>query len=85
MAGVDGGKIDEVAADSEGARTGLDEALSGLERDAAGGNELEVRKRREKRLQVAGAADGGAGKDFDIVGAGVPCGDDLSRRERAGA
>ena len=85
VARVDGGEIDEVAADAEGARAGLDEALRSLERDAAGGNELEMGKRREQRLQIACAADGGAGKDLDVVRACVPGGDGLSGRERAGA
>ena len=85
VSGVDGGEVDEVAAHAEGARAGLDEAFGGLQRDAAGGNELEMREGREQRLQIACAADGGAGKDLDVVCARVPGGDGLSGRERAGA
>src|SRR5271157_1131540 len=80
----DGGEVDEVAADAEGACSGAEEALSGFESDAAGGDELEVGEGREKGFEVAGAADCGAGKDFHVVRAGLPGGDDFSGRKRAG-
>ena len=43
-----------------------------------------MREGREKSLQIAGAAQRGAGKDLDVVRACVPCGDDFGGRERAG-
>src|SRR5690348_6276494 len=55
-AGVDGGEVDEVAADSKRACTGLNETGCGFQSDAAGGDQLEERKRRKKRFEVAGAA-----------------------------
>ena len=85
MTRVDSGEIHEIAAHAEGARAGLDKAFRGLQCDAAGGNELEMRKGREQRFQVARAADSRAGKDFYVVGAGIPRGDGLSGRELAGA
>jgi hypothetical protein len=56
--GIDGCEVDEVAAYTEGACSGAEEALGGFESDAAGGDEFEMRERSEQRLEVAGAAYG---------------------------
>ena len=84
IAGVYGGQVDQVAADSQCARAGFEKALRGLQGDAASGNELDVREGRELRFQVACAAHCRAGKDLDVVRARVKGRDDLGGCERAG-
>ncbi len=85
VAGIDGGEIDKVATHAEGACAGLDKAFRGLQRHAAGGNELEMREGREQGFQIACPADSRAGKDLHVIGACVPRGDGFGGRERAGA
>src|ERR1035438_6271577 len=85
VSGIDGGEIHQVSAHAQRPRTRSQEALSGLQRNAARGNELEMRKRRQECLQIRSATDGGAWKDLDVVGARVPGGDGLGWSERAGA
>src|ERR1700723_2196532 len=79
---VDGCEIDEVAAHAEGARAGLDEAFGGFERNATGGNDLEMREWREQGFQVACATNRRAGKDLHVISASVPRGNNFSGRER---
>ena len=47
---VDGGEVDEIAAYAQGAGSGAEKALGSLQRDAAGGNELELRKWSEQAI-----------------------------------
>ena len=67
MARIDSGEIDEVAADSKGTRSCMNEAGGGFKRDAPGGDQLEKREGREYRLEIAGAAHRRAWKDLDVV------------------
>ena len=79
-----GGEVDEVGAYAESLRAGFEEGFGSLLGDAAGGDELEMREGREDGLEVASAAHGRAGEDFDVVRAFFPGGDDLGGGECAG-
>jgi hypothetical protein len=78
-------KIHQVAAYAQSARAGLDEAGCRLLRYTACRDQFELRKGRVQRLQVAGAAYGRAGKNLHIIRAGIPRGNGLGGRQRAGA
>ena len=77
-------RIHQVAAYAKGACAGAEEAFRGLQGDTACGNELEEQERREQGLEITSAAHGGAGKDLNAVGAGIPGSGDFRWRERTG-
>ena len=84
LTGIDCGEVDEVAADPERACTGMDESPCGLKCDAARRDQLEERKWREKRFEIACPAHRRAGEDLYVFCAGSVCGDHFRRRESAG-
>jgi hypothetical protein len=84
MAFVNCVEVDEIAADAKSPSASLHEGCGSFEGDAAGGNELEKGKWREKSFEIAGAAHCGTREDFDVVRAGSPGGDDFSWSESAG-
>src|SRR5579863_6427794 len=75
---VDSGEVDQIAAHAKRACAGLKKTRSRVMSDAAGGDELEMRKWRQQRLQVTGPAHGGTGKDLHVIRAFVPRRDDFS-------
>ena len=77
--------VDEFAAHCDGARAGFQEVGCGGERDAAGGNHFDLREGSLECLDILRAADVVAGKHLHHVCAGLPCGKNLSRGQRAGA
>jgi len=84
LTGIDCGEVDEVAADPERACTGMDESPCGLKCDAARRDQLEERKWREKRFEIACPAHRRTGEDLYVFCAGSVCGDHFRRRESAG-
>ena|ERR1039458_689619 len=55
---VDGGEIDEIAANAEGTGSSTQETPGGFERNAASGDKPEVWEWSKERFKVAGAAHG---------------------------
>src|SRR5579871_6482643 len=78
MSRINGGKIDKIPAHAEGTGAGFEKTFRSLQGHATGWDQLKVRKRCKQRFEIAGPADGRAGKYLHVVGARIPRGDGLS-------
>ena len=76
--------IHEVSSDAEGKGPGFEEVFGGGDRNAAGGDELDLGERGFDALEVGGSAHCRRREDLDDVGSGLPGGDDLGGGEGAG-
>jgi hypothetical protein len=76
--------VDEVGACSEGEGFGFEELFGGRQGDAAGGDHVDLWERALECGEVFGSAHGACRENFDDVGSGLPCSDDLGWGERAG-
>lgn len=75
--------VDEVGAYAEREGFGFEELLGGREGDSTGWDHVNLREGSFEGGEVLGSAHGACGEDFDYVGSGLPCGDDLGWRKRA--
>ena len=75
--------VDEVGAYAESEGFGFEKLLGGREGDSAGRDHVDLREGSFEGGEVLGSAHGACGEDFDYVGSGLPCGDDLGGGERA--
>jgi hypothetical protein len=76
--------VDEVGAYAEREGFSFEEFLSGGEGDSARWDHVDLGEGSLESGEVLGSAHCACGEDFDDVGSGLPCGDDLGRGEGSG-
>jgi len=76
--------VDEVGAYAKREGFGFEELFGGAEGDSAGGDHVDLREGAFEGGEVLCSAHGACGENFDDVGSGLPCSDDLGGGERAG-